>query len=84
MFFRAQVFQGPEFLGSRFFWVRVQGPGPGFRSSPFFTEYLQTTACEDGLGFWPSKKLLMINMCNREMLSKVNFSIGLTGKCKQK
>ena len=44
MFFRVQVFQGPGFSWSRFFRVRVQGPsprsgfrvqgpGPGFRSS---------------------------------------------------
>ena len=32
-FFRAQVFQGPGFSGFRFFRVRVQGLGPGFRSS---------------------------------------------------
>ena len=32
-FFRVQVFQVPVFSGSRFFWVRVQGLGPGFRSS---------------------------------------------------
>ena len=31
--FRVQVFQGPGFSGSRFFRFRVQGPGPGFRSS---------------------------------------------------
>ena len=42
MFFRIQVFRvhvflGPGFSGSRFisFQVQVQGPGPGFRSSPF-------------------------------------------------
>ena len=35
-FFRVQVFQGPGFSGSRFFRVRVQGLGPGFRSSPIF------------------------------------------------
>ena len=34
MLFRAQVFLGPGFSGSRFFRVRVQGPSPGFRSSP--------------------------------------------------
>ena len=28
-----QVFQGSAFSRSRFFRVRVQGPGPGFRSS---------------------------------------------------
>ena len=49
MFFRIHLFQGPHFLGSRFFRVqvfrvqvfhgpgfsgsRVQGPGPGFRAS---------------------------------------------------
>ena len=34
-FFRVQVFEGPSFLGSesRFFKIRVQGPGPGVRSS---------------------------------------------------
>ena len=31
--FKVQVFQGPGFSGSRFFRFRVQGPGPGFRSS---------------------------------------------------
>ena len=34
-FFRIQVFPGPGFLGSRFFWIRVQGLGPGFRSSRY-------------------------------------------------
>ena len=34
-FFWVQIFQGPGFLESRFFWVRVQGLGPGFRSSRF-------------------------------------------------
>ena len=39
-FFRVQVFQGPGFSESRFFRVqvfqgRVQGLGPGFRSSPY-------------------------------------------------
>ena len=34
-FFSVQVFQGPGFPGFRFFRVRVQGPGPGFRNSPF-------------------------------------------------
>ena len=33
-FFRVQVFQGPGFSGSR---SRVQGPGPGFRSSQNIT-----------------------------------------------
>ena len=33
-FFRVQVFLGPGFSGPRFFRVRVQGPGPGFISSP--------------------------------------------------
>ena len=41
--FRVHVFQGPGFSGSRFFRVqvfrvpvfRVQGPGPGYRSSAF-------------------------------------------------
>ena len=33
IFLDVQVFQGPGFLWSRFFWVRVQGLGPGFRSS---------------------------------------------------
>ena len=32
--FRVQVFQGLGFSGYRFFRVWVQGPGPGFRSSP--------------------------------------------------
>ena len=31
-FFRVQIFQGPG-PGSRFFRVRVQNPGPAFRSS---------------------------------------------------
>ena len=35
-FLRVQVFQGPAFSESMFFRVRVQGPGPGFRSSPIF------------------------------------------------
>ena len=39
-FFKVQVFQVPGFLGSRFFWVRVQGVGPGFRSSPESVELL--------------------------------------------
>ena len=39
-FFRVQVilgqdFSGSRFSGSKFFRVRVQGPGPGFRSSHF-------------------------------------------------
>ena len=34
-FLRVQVFQGPGFSVSRFFWFRVQGLGPSFRSSPF-------------------------------------------------
>ena len=33
MVFRIYVFQVPGFLGSMFFKVQVQGPGPGFRSS---------------------------------------------------
>ena len=33
-FFWVQVFQGTDFSGSRLFRVWVQGPGPGFRSSP--------------------------------------------------
>ena len=32
-FYRVRVFQDPGFSGSRFFRVRVQGQGPGFRSS---------------------------------------------------
>ena len=31
-FFRIQIFLCSSFLGSRFFWVRVQGLGPGSRS----------------------------------------------------
>ena len=31
---RVQFFQSPGFSASRFFRVCVQGPGPGFRSSP--------------------------------------------------
>ena len=46
-FFRVQVFQGPGFSGSRFSGSRflgggsrVQGPGPGYRSSrPMITNY---------------------------------------------
>ena len=34
-FFTVQVFQVPGFLGSKFFQVRFQVLGPGFRSSPF-------------------------------------------------
>ena len=34
-FFRIQFFLGPGFSGSRFFRVRVEGLGPGFRSSPY-------------------------------------------------
>ena len=30
-FFRVQIFQGRGFLGSIFFWVKVQYSGPGFR-----------------------------------------------------
>ena len=33
MFFRIQVFEGIDCSESSFFRVRVQGPGPGFRSS---------------------------------------------------
>ena len=35
-FFKAQIFLSPGFSGSRFFRVRVQGLGPGFRSSQYF------------------------------------------------
>ena len=38
-FFRVQVFQGPSFLWSRFFRVRVQGLVPGFKSSLFLFSY---------------------------------------------
>ena len=42
MFFMVQVFLSPGFLGSRFFKVRVQGPGPGFRSSQDKQVYVTT------------------------------------------
>ena len=36
LFLRIHGFQDPGFLGSNFFWVQIfQGPGPGFRSSPW-------------------------------------------------
>ena len=44
-FFRLQVFLSPGFSGSRFFTVRVQGLGPGFRSSLLFLFVLQFHAC---------------------------------------
>ena len=44
-FFRVQVFLGPGFSGSRFFMVRVQGPGPGFKTqvlSVNITKFVRT------------------------------------------
>ena len=46
-FFKNQVFQGPSFLGSRFFWVRFHGPSPGSRSrfqkQPMQSNFIEIT-----------------------------------------
>ena len=63
-----QGFSGPGFSGSRFFNVRVQGPGPGFRSRQDKQVYVTTKKLSEETEQNPSETHSLV------VLSKVYLS----------